>query len=177
MAILVAERLTPGILEQALRPEQQRGHDDPAGPQPAPGSSRHLDFLCSSGGGRGRRGAPSPVPIGTRPCFRDLHHGNAPRHADRVGPLFPASPLADRAALDEPAHLGAGRWGFPVDTLYPLDAAVVVVEDSSGADRITWTHSTALPWQTLTALSFQTYALLGLFVLGLVSPRNGNVQA
>jgi hypothetical protein len=100
------------------RPNQRRGHDNPAGPQPAPGSSRHRDFLRSGGSGRSCGRAPSPVPIRARPCLRDLHHGHAPGHADRVGPLSPAPPLAGRAALGEPAHLGAGPVGLPVDPLF-----------------------------------------------------------
>ncbi len=72
---------------------------------------------------------------------------------------------------------GPARWDFRLILFILWMPSSLWWKIFLGADRTTWTHSTALPWQTLTALSFQTYALLGLFVLGLVSPRNGNEPA
>jgi hypothetical protein len=72
---------------------------------------------------------------------------------------------------------GPARWDFRLILFILWMPPSLWWKILLGADRITWTHSTALPWQTLTALSFQTYALLGLFALGLVLPRNGNEPA
>ena len=72
---------------------------------------------------------------------------------------------------------GPARWDFRLVLFILWMPPSLWWKIFLGPDRITWTHSTALPWQTLTALSFQTYALLGLFALGLVSPRNGNEPA
>jgi len=67
---------------------------------------------------------------------------------------------------------GLIRWDFRLILLVLWLTPSLWWQLFLGVDRVTWTVAVASPWQTLTALSFQTYGLLGLFALGLVS-RSG----
>jgi len=77
---------------------------------------------------------------------------------------------------DTPGWKG-DRWALLVCLALLWLTPMVYWRALIGAHMDTWMTMVAVPWQTLTALSFPVYALVGLFLLGLKFSRESSASA